>query len=39
VGRVFTVNVDESLFDVLVQHRFSEYEREKIPEIKIIFRI
>ncbi|WP_250295755.1 PD-(D/E)XK nuclease family protein [Wolbachia endosymbiont of Oedothorax gibbosus] len=36
MGRVFTVNVDESLFDVLVQHIFSEYEREKIPEIKII---
>ncbi|CAH2210617.1 jg7793 [Pararge aegeria aegeria] len=36
VGRVFTVNVNESLFDVLVQHIFSEYEREKIPEIKII---
>ncbi len=36
VGRVFTVNVDESLFDVLVQHIFSEYEREKIPEVKII---
>ncbi|TVS90423.1 recombinase RecB [Wolbachia pipientis] len=36
VGRVFTVHVDESLFDVLVQHIFSEYEREKIPEIKII---
>ncbi|QDH19198.1 recombinase RecB [Wolbachia endosymbiont of Carposina sasakii] len=36
VGRVFTVNVDESLFDVLVQHIFSEYEREKIPEIKVI---
>jgi ATP-dependent helicase/nuclease subunit B len=37
VGRVFTVNVDESFFNVLVQHIFSEYEREKIPEIKIIF--
>ncbi|MBA8758571.1 recombinase RecB [Wolbachia pipientis] len=36
VGRVFTVNVDESLFDVLVQHIFSKYEREKIPEVKII---
>ncbi|WP_395463660.1 PD-(D/E)XK nuclease family protein [Wolbachia endosymbiont of Cantharis cryptica] len=36
MGRVFTVNVDESFFDVLVQHIFSEYEREKIPEIKII---
>ncbi|WP_187470094.1 PD-(D/E)XK nuclease family protein [Wolbachia endosymbiont of Drosophila sechellia] len=36
MGRVFTVNVDESLFDVLVQHIFSEYEREKIPEIKVI---
>lgn len=36
VGRVFTVNVDESFFNVLVQHIFSEYEREKIPEIKII---
>ncbi|MBS9530619.1 PD-(D/E)XK nuclease family protein [Wolbachia endosymbiont of Rhagoletis cerasi] len=36
MGRVFTVNVDESLFDVLVQHIFSEYEREKIPEVKII---
>ncbi|QZA83048.1 MULTISPECIES: PD-(D/E)XK nuclease family protein [Wolbachia] len=36
MGRVFTVNVNESLFDVLVQHIFSEYEREKIPEIKII---
>ncbi|MDR0772799.1 MAG: PD-(D/E)XK nuclease family protein [Wolbachia pipientis] len=37
MGRVFTVNVDESFFNVLVQHIFSEYEREKIPEIKIIF--
>ncbi|WP_264732570.1 WPE palindromic element domain-containing protein [Wolbachia endosymbiont (group A) of Sphaerophoria taeniata] len=36
MGRVFTVNVDESFFNVLVQHIFSEYEREKIPEIKII---
>ncbi|WP_341817282.1 WPE palindromic element domain-containing protein [Wolbachia endosymbiont (group A) of Agelastica alni] len=36
MGRFFTVNVDESLFDVLVQHIFSEYEREKIPEVKII---
>ncbi|BEP31129.1 MAG: hypothetical protein WBIAU1_06070 [Wolbachia endosymbiont of Drosophila biauraria] len=36
MGRVFTVNVNESLFDVLVQHIFSEYEREKIPEVKII---
>ncbi|RDD35532.1 ATP-dependent helicase/nuclease subunit B [Wolbachia endosymbiont of Cylisticus convexus] len=36
MGRVFTVNVDESLFDVLVQHIFSEYERKEIPEIKII---
>lgn len=36
VGRVFTVNLDESFFNVLVQHIFSEYEREKIPEIKII---
>ncbi|WP_341817795.1 WPE palindromic element domain-containing protein [Wolbachia endosymbiont (group A) of Pherbina coryleti] len=36
MGRAFTVNVDESLFDVLVQHIFSEYEREKIPEVKII---
>ncbi|WP_182319586.1 WPE palindromic element domain-containing protein [Wolbachia pipientis] len=36
MGRVFTVNVDESLFDVLVQHIFSKYEREKIPEVKII---
>ncbi|WP_374698826.1 WPE palindromic element domain-containing protein [Wolbachia endosymbiont (group B) of Limnophora tigrina] len=36
MGRIFTVNVDESFFDVLVQHIFSEYEREKIPEIKII---
>ncbi|MDR2831437.1 MAG: PD-(D/E)XK nuclease family protein [Rickettsiales bacterium] len=36
MGRVFTVNVDESFFDVLVQHIFSGYEREKIPEIKII---
>ncbi|GFY79869.1 recombinase RecB [Trichonephila inaurata madagascariensis] len=36
MGKVFTVNVDESFFDVLVQHIFSEYEREKIPEIKII---
>ncbi|MBC6685831.1 PD-(D/E)XK nuclease family protein [Wolbachia pipientis] len=36
MGRVFIVHVDESLFDVLVQHIFSEYEREKIPEIKII---
>ncbi|KDB19929.1 hypothetical protein wGmm_1215 [Wolbachia endosymbiont of Glossina morsitans morsitans] len=36
MGRVFTVNVDESLFDVLVQHIFSEYEREKLPEVKII---
>uniref|UniRef100_A0A1A9VJS5 PDDEXK_1 domain-containing protein n=1 Tax=Glossina austeni TaxID=7395 RepID=A0A1A9VJS5_GLOAU len=36
LGRVFTVNVDESFFNVLVQHIFSEYEREKIPEIKII---
>ncbi|MDE5056426.1 PD-(D/E)XK nuclease family protein [Wolbachia endosymbiont of Drosophila bicornuta] len=36
MGRVFTVNVDESLFDVLVQHIFSQYEREKIPEVKII---
>ncbi|WP_419214987.1 PD-(D/E)XK nuclease family protein [Wolbachia endosymbiont of Rhagoletis cingulata] len=36
MGRVFTVNVDEYFFNVLVQHIFSEYEREKIPEIKII---
>ncbi|WP_353277725.1 PD-(D/E)XK nuclease family protein [Wolbachia endosymbiont (group B) of Villa cingulata] len=36
MGRVFTVNVNESLFDVLVQHIFSEYERKEIPEIKII---
>ncbi|MGL9758080.1 MAG: WPE palindromic element domain-containing protein [Wolbachia sp.] len=36
MGKVFTVNIDESFFDVLVQHIFSEYEREKIPEIKII---
>ncbi|WP_264375416.1 MULTISPECIES: PD-(D/E)XK nuclease family protein [unclassified Wolbachia] len=36
MGRVFTVNVNESFFNVLVQHIFSEYEREKIPEIKII---
>ncbi|OAB82343.1 recombinase RecB [Wolbachia endosymbiont of Laodelphax striatellus] len=36
VGRVFTVNVDESFFNVLVQHIFSEYERREIPKIKII---
>ncbi|MDM8334921.1 PD-(D/E)XK nuclease family protein [Wolbachia pipientis] len=36
MGRVFTINVDESFFDVLVQHIFYEYEKEKISEIKII---
>lgn len=36
MGRVFTINVDESFFDVLAQHIFSEYEREEICKIKII---
>ncbi|KLT22862.1 double-strand break repair protein AddB like protein [Wolbachia endosymbiont of Armadillidium vulgare str. wVulC] len=36
MGKVFTINVDASFFDVLVQHIFSGYERKEIPEIKII---
>ncbi len=36
MGRIFTVSVDESFFDTLVQHIFSEYEKEKISKIKII---
>ncbi|QOD38295.1 PD-(D/E)XK nuclease family protein [Candidatus Wolbachia massiliensis] len=36
MGKVFAVNVDEYFFDVLVQHIFSEYEREEIPKVKII---
>ncbi|MGL9718126.1 MAG: WPE palindromic element domain-containing protein [Wolbachia sp.] len=36
MGKVFTADVDESFFDVLVQHIFSEYEKEKIPKVKII---
>ncbi|QKX02386.1 PD-(D/E)XK nuclease family protein [Wolbachia endosymbiont of Dirofilaria (Dirofilaria) immitis] len=34
--KIFTINAYETFFDVLVQHIFSEYEKEKIPEIKII---
>lgn len=36
MGKVFTIDVNESFFEVLVQYIFSEYEREKIPELKII---
>ncbi|AAW70861.1 RecB exonuclease [Wolbachia endosymbiont strain TRS of Brugia malayi] len=36
MGRIFTVSVDESFFDTLVQHIFFEYEKEKISKIKII---
>ncbi|APR98814.1 PD-(D/E)XK nuclease family protein [Wolbachia endosymbiont of Folsomia candida] len=36
MGKVFTISLDESFFDVLVNHIFSEYERDKIPELKII---
>ncbi|WP_353287919.1 WPE palindromic element domain-containing protein [Wolbachia endosymbiont (group B) of Gerris lacustris] len=36
MGKVFTINVDASFFDILVQHIFSEYERKEIPQIKII---
>ncbi|MDG7052780.1 MAG: hypothetical protein LKM45_02730, partial [Wolbachia endosymbiont of Alcedoecus sp.] len=36
MGKVFTADVDESFFDVLAQHIFSEYEREKIPKVKVI---
>ncbi|QKX01800.1 recombinase RecB [Wolbachia endosymbiont of Cruorifilaria tuberocauda] len=34
--KIFTIDVCENFFDMLVQHIFSEYEREKISEIKII---
>ncbi|MDR0288930.1 MAG: PD-(D/E)XK nuclease family protein [Rickettsiales bacterium] len=36
MGRVFTANVDESFFDVLAQHIFSEYGKEDIPKVKVI---
>ncbi len=36
MGKIFTINTCETFFDVLIQHIFFEYEREKIPEIKII---
>ncbi|WCR53706.1 MAG: hypothetical protein PG981_000728 [Wolbachia endosymbiont of Ctenocephalides orientis wCori] len=36
MGKIFTIKVDESFFDVLVQHIFSKYEKEKIQELKII---
>ncbi|MGL9733030.1 MAG: PD-(D/E)XK nuclease family protein [Wolbachia sp.] len=36
MGRVFTTDVDESFFDVLAQHIFSEYGKEEIPKIKVI---
>ncbi|WP_175837637.1 PD-(D/E)XK nuclease family protein [Wolbachia endosymbiont of Litomosoides sigmodontis] len=36
MGRIFTVNVDEHFFDILVHYIFSEYEKEKISKIKVI---
>ncbi|WP_175938664.1 PD-(D/E)XK nuclease family protein [Wolbachia endosymbiont of Litomosoides brasiliensis] len=36
MGRIFTINVNEHFFDTLVQHIFSEYEKEKISKIKVI---
>ncbi|WP_174855531.1 PD-(D/E)XK nuclease family protein [Wolbachia endosymbiont of Ctenocephalides felis wCfeT] len=36
MGRIFTINVNESFFDELVQYILSEYEKEKISELKII---
>ncbi|WCR59938.1 MAG: hypothetical protein PG978_001390 [Wolbachia endosymbiont of Ctenocephalides felis wCfeF] len=36
MGRVFTAGVDESFFDVLAQHIFSEYGKEEIPKVKVI---
>ena len=36
MGKIFTIKVDESFFDVLVQHIFSEYEKEKVSELKVI---
>ncbi|NUX01420.1 recombinase RecB [Wolbachia endosymbiont of Madathamugadia hiepei] len=36
MGKVFTADVDESFFDVLAQHIFSEYGKEEIPKVKII---
>ncbi|MCM1001076.1 MAG: PD-(D/E)XK nuclease family protein [Wolbachia endosymbiont of Melophagus ovinus] len=36
MGKVFTVDVDESFFDVLAQHIFSEYGKEEIPKVKVI---
>ncbi|WCR58074.1 PD-(D/E)XK nuclease family protein [Wolbachia endosymbiont of Ctenocephalides felis wCfeJ] len=36
MGRIFTANVDESFFDALVQHIFSEYKKEEFAEVKII---
>ncbi|MDR2978788.1 MAG: PD-(D/E)XK nuclease family protein [Rickettsiales bacterium] len=37
MGRVFTADVDESFFDVLAQRIFSEYGKEEIPKVKVIF--
>ncbi|MGL9762020.1 MAG: PD-(D/E)XK nuclease family protein [Wolbachia sp.] len=36
MGRVFTADLDESFFDVLAQHIFSEYGKEEIPKVKVI---
>ncbi|MGL9681626.1 MAG: PD-(D/E)XK nuclease family protein [Wolbachia sp.] len=36
MGRVFTADLDESFFDVLARHIFSEYEKEEIPKVKVI---
>jgi ATP-dependent helicase/nuclease subunit B len=36
MGKVFTINTNESFFETLVQHIFSEYKIEKMSELKII---
>ncbi|MCV3769234.1 MAG: recombinase RecB, partial [Wolbachia pipientis] len=34
--KIFTINLCENFFNVLIKHIFSEYKKEKVPEIKII---
>lgn len=36
MGKIFSISTDDSFFDVLVQHVFSEYSTEEISELKII---